>query len=455
MTETQMEPVDRTDEDQQGEYTGKLGLAILLVVVAALALNDGWPILLMIASLVVMIFMHELGHYLTAKWAGMKVTEFFLGFGPRIWSFQRGETEYGIKAIWLGAYVKIIGMNNLDEVDPAEESRTYRQKSYPRRMSVAVAGSTMHFLMALVFAFVALVGYGVYDEESARNWTVGSLTTPEDIEERYQDVQLSEEFQALLDSGQTPATAAGLELGDRIVAADGEEFEEFTDLQAFILDHPSEEVDLTVERGDETFETSVTLGEATDGENTEGFLGLGQEQARQPLGIVEGVGRSFTEVGGLMADSVSAIGKFFTPNGISNFAESVFGDSGDDGEARLDDDGGVARDSDEEGRILSIVGAARIGAEATDSDGISALLRIMVVLNVFIGLFNLIPLLPFDGGHVAIGTYERIREIGRTGRYHADITRMLPVAYAVILFMVAIGSIAIYADIFQWGDFTG
>src|SRR3712207_5614004 len=126
MSQTQMEPVDRTDEEPEGDIPGKIGLAFLLVAVVALGVAGGWPILVMVLALVVMIFMHELGHYLTAKWAGMKVTEFFIGFGPRIWSFKRGETEYGIKAIWLGAYVKIIGMNNLEEVDPAEESRTYR-----------------------------------------------------------------------------------------------------------------------------------------------------------------------------------------------------------------------------------------------------------------------------------------------------------------------------------------
>jgi membrane-associated protease RseP (regulator of RpoE activity) len=455
MTHTEMEPVDRTEEEPEGDVPGKVGLALVLVAVLALGLFGGWPILLMVLALVAMIFMHELGHYLTAKWAGMKVTEFFIGFGPRIWSFTKGETEYGLKAIPAGAYVKIIGMNNLDEVDPAEESRTYRQKSYPRRMSVAVAGSAMHFLMALVFAFVALVGYGVYNDESARNWTVGTLSTPEQVEAQYEGVQLSDEFQAVLDSGETPATAAGIREGDKIVAADGEEIVEFVDLRAFILDHPGEEVTFTVERDGETFDTTTTIGEATDGRITGGFLGLGQEQPRDRLGVIEGAGRSFSEVGGLMADSVTAIGRFFTPSGIDGFLDSVFSDGGDEGEASLDEEGGVARDSSQDGRILSIVGAARIGAEVTDSDGLSALLRIMVVLNVFIGLFNLIPLLPFDGGHVAIGTYERIREIGRRGRYHADISRMLPVAYAVILFMVTIGSIAIYADIFQWGDFTG
>ena len=88
-----------------------------------------------------MIFLHELGHFVTAKVSGMKVTEFFFGFGPKLWSFTKGETEYGVKAIPAGAYVRIIGMNNLEEIPPEDEPRTYRAQSYPRRLLVGVAGS--------------------------------------------------------------------------------------------------------------------------------------------------------------------------------------------------------------------------------------------------------------------------------------------------------------------------
>src|SRR5687768_6642913 len=105
-----------------------LRIAVLVGLLLLAGITGGWSILVMIAALIVMIFLHELGHYVTAKWAGMKVTEFFIGFGPRIWSFHRGETEYGIKALPLGAYVKIIGMHNLDEFDPADADRTYMAK---------------------------------------------------------------------------------------------------------------------------------------------------------------------------------------------------------------------------------------------------------------------------------------------------------------------------------------
>ncbi len=114
-----------------------------------------------LAAIIAMIMLHELGHFVMAKRAGMKVTEFFLGFGPRLWSIRRGETEYGVKAIPAGGYVRIIGMSNVDEVDPADEERTYRSKPYRHRLGVAVAGSTMHFIIAAVPAVPALAAAGL------------------------------------------------------------------------------------------------------------------------------------------------------------------------------------------------------------------------------------------------------------------------------------------------------
>ena len=124
-----------------------------------------------------MIMLHELGHFVMAKRAGMKVTEFFLGFGPRLWSIRRGETEYGVKAIPAGGYVRIIGMSNIEEVDPADEERTYRSKPYRHRLGVAVAGSTMHFIIAAVLLFLlyAAVGepYGPAGDRADRQGLAG------------------------------------------------------------------------------------------------------------------------------------------------------------------------------------------------------------------------------------------------------------------------------------------
>src|SRR5438093_555710 len=133
-------------------------LAILILSLAAIVLVasiTNWiGGLIVIVALFAVVMLHEAGHFVMAKRAGIKVTEFFVGFGPRLWSVRKGETEYGIKALPLGGYVRIIGMHNLDKVEPEDEPRTYRQKPYWRRMSVALAGSTMHFLIALVLLWV-------------------------------------------------------------------------------------------------------------------------------------------------------------------------------------------------------------------------------------------------------------------------------------------------------------
>ena len=124
----------------------------MIVGVFAAALN-ALPVLLVIFALVVMVMVHELGHFTAAKLSKMKVTEYFLGFGPRLWSVRRGETEYGVKAIPAGGYVRIVGMTTAEEIDPVDEPRSYRQSTFPRRFFVGVAGSAMHFVMAFLLCF--------------------------------------------------------------------------------------------------------------------------------------------------------------------------------------------------------------------------------------------------------------------------------------------------------------
>ena len=236
-----------------------LRLALVAAAVALLGFGAGVGWLAIVAALIVMIFLHELGHYLTARWAGMKVTEFFIGFGPRIWSFRRGEVEYGLKAIPAGAYVKIIGMNNLDPVAPEDEPRAYRQKSYPRRISVAVAGSAMHFMLAIGLFFLILVTYGapgsrVFDKPDPATWTVGSVSRGEAAEQ------------------------AGIREGDRILSIGGGEISVFEDVGDRVRPNPGATLPVVLERAGEQMTVDVTLGEAEDCQNggTRGFLGIGQ-----------------------------------------------------------------------------------------------------------------------------------------------------------------------------------
>ncbi len=122
--------------------------------------------------------LHELGHFATAKWSHMKVTEYFVGFGPRLWSIRRGETEYGVKAIPAGGYVKIPGMTNLEEIDPEDEPRTYRRKPFHNRIIVASAGSFMHFVIAFLLAWSAILYFGTPSSSAVPGGGVRALRRP-------------------------------------------------------------------------------------------------------------------------------------------------------------------------------------------------------------------------------------------------------------------------------------
>lgn len=427
-----------------GEIVGvgwRLGL--LLAGLAALGLYAGTSWLVIIAALVVMIFLHELGHFLTAKWSGMKVTEFFLFFGPKIWSFKRGETEYGIKLIPLGAYVRIIGMSNIDpDVPPEDEPRTYRQQSFPKRMLVITAGSGMHFLQALVLFTLAFSVFGVpgeslfaerlggpsHEDQLADGWTVGNV----------------------MDG--SAADAAGLESGDDILRIDGAEVTAWEDVGRAVAPNPGESVDIVVERDGREVALEATLGRAED-DPSRGFLGIGPQVPELPTvkvnplrGAAEAAELTVTTIG----ETITNLGAFFT-GGVDDFAADVADGGGspagstEPSSGSGSGSGDRAIEEDDANRLISIYGVARIGADMTE-DGLIGLVILMAMVNVSIGVLNLIPLLPLDGGHAAIAIYERIRSIG--GRRHmADVSKLLPITYAVVAIMLMLGVSSIYLDI--------
>ncbi len=415
----------------EGAATGSSGvrLAMLAAVVVLIGLTGGYPVLVVILALVVMIFLHELGHYITAKAAGMKVTEFFIGFGPRIWSFHRGETEYGLKAIPAGAYVKVIGMTQLEEVDPSEEDRTYRSKPYWRRMSVAVAGSTMHFALALVTLTIVIASTGITQED---NWNVGRMADPAGGEA-------------------SPAAVAGIEIGDEIQSFDGVSVVTWDDMRDAILAREvGDTVTVVVDRAGETLALDVTLGENPDGGP---FLGIGPEYPTVSMAPHTAVVESVKELGSVSVLTVEAITQVFSPSGLSNLA----GLAVDASRPSADDTGASTGGADaspppasepDEGRVISIFGIVGLSADVLQEDPMAAL-ALFALVNIFIGIFNLIPLLPLDGGHVAIATYEKGRELFSRSRerYYADVGKLIPLTYGVIFVLVGVGLIALYLDI--------
>jgi membrane-associated protease RseP (regulator of RpoE activity) len=398
--------------DPPDARTDRLGLVFVAGLILFLGFSYSWYAVLMVAALAICIFLHELGHYLTAKAAGMKVTEFFLGFGPRIWSFRRGETEYGIKPIMLGAYVRIIGMSNLEEVDPADEARTYRSKPYWRRLSVAVAGSTMHLLIALVLIFTVFVGFGVEDASSS-HWTV--YVQPD-----------------------SPAASAGMREGDRIVSLDGAKVGSFEEASSWLRARPGETVAVVVERDGEDLALSVHLASThpSTGAHT-GYLGVGPIITRARLGLVDGVARSVGETRSAIWQSIAGIGHLVSPNGVESYYDNVRGTVPPRADGLPD-----------EGRPTSIVGIVQVGSQVAEN-GMVNLVYLLFFLNVFIGVFNLSPLLPFDGGHVVIATYEKIRSLITRREYRADVAKLMPLTYAVVALLGVLFITSAYLDVFH------
>ncbi|MDQ1498884.1 MAG: hypothetical protein QOI86_2224 [Actinomycetota bacterium] len=358
-----------------------------------------------LVAIIAMIMLHELGHFVMAKRAGMKVTEFFLGFGPRLWSIRKGETEYGVKAIPAGGYVRIIGMSNLDVVDPADEERTYRAKPYRHRLGVAVAGSTMHFLIATLLLFTVYAAVGI---PSARPV----------IEQIVPD---------------SPAQHSDFRVGDRIVAVNGMAVKSWEDIPRYVQAHGESELVFTVIHKGTSVRQDVALrprAETVDGKQVP-RVGIGPEQFLQTKPIPSAISTTVTEMPKFMWQTIKALGGIFSPNGISNYGHLLSGKGGDNNN-----------------RLLSPVGAARVAGQAVDN-GWGSVLMFLFAINVFVGIFNMVPLLPLDGGHVAIATYEKIASKVKKRRVQVDVQRLMPITAAVLAVLVVMGLSALYLDIFR------
>ncbi|MDQ3897231.1 MAG: RIP metalloprotease [Actinomycetota bacterium] len=403
--------------DPQVRRAERRKLAMLGGILAGgivLSITTGtFPVVAFCLAIAAVVMLHEAAHFVAAKLSGMKATEFFFGFGPRLWSIRKGETEYGIKALPFGGYVKILGMSNLErEIDPVDEPRTYRQASYPRRMAVALAGVTTHFVLAFLLLVVLLSAVGVPDY-GRPSLTIGSLSR--------------------LDTGASPALDAGFRVGDRIVSVDGDPVSSWDDVPAHIRSNPGRPVAFVVERDGRRVElTAVPASVERDGE-TRGFIGIGPKPVVERLSPVSASGEAVQDMWKLSTGSLKALGAFFAPGSLANYADEL-----------TNAHSGKPADADDQ-RFISVVGVARIAGQAAES-GAFNLVYLLALMNIFIGVFNLIPLLPLDGGHVAIATYERIRS--RAGRrYQADVGKMMPIAAAVIVVLVLIGVTSIYLDI--------
>ncbi len=403
------DPFEDVAVDPRRTLTITIVAAIALVIGAVLFPTQA-AVVAVIAALFVMIMLHELGHFVAAKRTGMKVTEFFVGFGPRLWSFTRGETEYGIKAVPLGGYCRIIGMTNLEEVDPDDEPRAYRNKRTGPKVLVAAAGPAVHFAIAIVLMFSILFFAGDYRHAQS------SLT-------------LAETTQG--------AATAGLRAGDTVVAINGTNVTGWRDVQQLINStaHPAQAgqvVRFVVRRDGAELTIPVTLQESTDPGVKRVVAGVAPRATVPHPGIVTSLVQAPKQVADEGWLAIKAIGGMFSPAGISNYFRILSGDT-----------------SSRTNQANRFVSPAGVGALATDAvkAGWVDVFVLLLGINVFIGLFNLLPLLPFDGGHIAIAFYEMVASRVRRRKVQVDVAKLMPITVAVVAVLGFIFLSSLFLDI--------
>lgn len=396
---------DTTDQPQRinDKRTSAISGAALLALFVWLGVTSPWTFVFVV-GLLVSVFLHEMGHFVTARRSGMKVTQFFMGFGPRLWSTQRGEVEYGIRALPLGAFVRIVGMNNLDECDPTDEPRAYRAQSYPKRMLVITAGSLMHGVIALVLFF------GVYATSGRYTETGDVLVTSPP-------------------AANSPAQQSGVVLGDVIREIDGivvSSRDQFID--QIVSKKPGQTVTVIVDRSGERVSLNATLGNNPVDTSIAYFGVASWSLDYVRVNPVKAIGYASQDL--VVTAGRSVAGVFVVLNPV-NIVNSVIDDKADPAT-----------------RPGTVVGASQLGGEIGRQDGLKGVLLLLASVNIFVGVFNLFPLLPFDGGHAAIATYERFRS--RRGKtYRADVGKMVPVATMVVGLLALLLIVGLYLDLTQ------
>lgn len=386
------------------------------------------------------IALHEAGHMLTAKAFGMRVRRFFIGFGPPLASTNKGGTEYGIAALPFGGFCDIAGMTVMDPLTAEEEPHAMYRKPWWQRVAVMSGGIAMNLLLGFIVIYLLAVSSGIPNPYADRTPTVGELSCTSD---QVDETSLAE------CTGDGPAAAAGVRPGDRIVSVDGAELQSFVELRDYVLERPGETVVLGVERGytpdasgphATMLEIPVHVDEVTrlgaDGQpRTAGAVGMSSApvaDAMRRFGPVE----AFPAAGRLSGEMISASveGLIAFPGKIPGVVTSIFGG-----------------ERDVEGPI-SVIGASRAGGELVERSQWSIFFSLLASLNFFLALFNLVPLPPLDGGHIAVVFYEALRDRFRRLRGlppggPVNYEKLMPLTYTMAALLLGVGVLVMIADV--------
>ena len=364
-----------------------------------------------IVALLFSVMVHEFGHYLTARHYGMKVSEFFLGFGKRLWSTQRGETEFGIKAIPAGGYCRIEGMAPNDQMPEGEESRAFYKASSGKKLVVLGAGSLLHFVLGYLLLFTLFAGVGTNQVLPV----IGGVV-----------------------SGSV-AQSVGIQAGDEVVSINGVKVSNwYKDVEA-IRNSGGKELTIGLTRAGQQLTVKATP-RLTDVEGTKRYvLGIVNTVGVKRFGIISAASNSFKLTKNFITESVKSLVKL--PSKVpALWGQTVHGEK---------------RDAN---GLVGVVGVARVSGQAvgdsqlTVSERLATFLLIIASLNIFVGIFNLLPILPLDGGHMAVAIADEIRAFfsrlrGRPRPAAIDVTVLTPVTMVVFVILACLTLLLLVADV--------
>ena len=379
-----------------------------------------------VVALLLSVMIHEAGHYLTAKRFGMKVTEFFVGFGQKIWSTQRGETEFGVKAIPAGGYCRIAGMTPREELSEADADRAFVKAGVTQRLIVLGAGSFLHFVIGFVLLLTLFSAIGVT-----------SLTNQV---ERVSDC-IPQTATEVCSSKSTPSPAknAGILAGDQIISINGVEYTEWAQAVRVIRSSAGKQLDITVNRNGGLIDILVTPAfRDLDGEKI-GVLGVVNKVGTVTYAPITAVSKAGSFTFEILQNSLTAL--ISLPSKIPDLINQTFGNE----------------ERDPEG-LVGVVGVARVSGETaetkalTSREKIATFVLIIASLNLFVGMFNLLPLLPLDGGHMAVAIADGVRNTRAKAKGLAkpapfDVERLTPITMVVFILMASLSLLLLTADI--------
>jgi membrane-associated protease RseP (regulator of RpoE activity) len=378
-----------------------------------------------IVALLTSVMIHEAGHFFTAKGFGMKVTEFFLGFGKRLWSTRCGETEFGIKAIPAGGYCRIVGMSASEELPESDSTRAFYKASVPKRLIVLGAGSFLHFVLGYILIFLIFFGVGTTALTSTVDQVVPCISSKA----------------CTSVSTPSPAKVAGVKAGDTFVAINGYPVTDWNKDVDVVRNSPGKTNIFTIQRDGTEITIPITSKSVRINGKTIGMIGVINKLGMVRSSFGTSITHSVTLSKQLFTGSLSSLAQL--PSKVPALVRQTFG-----GEKR--DPAG----------LVGVIGVAEASAQTAGNSSlawnerIATFLLIIASLNIFVGIFNLLPLLPLDGGHMAIASIDGVRNLfarirRRPNPRPIDVETLTPLTLVVFIFLAALSILLLAADIFN------